>query len=186
MRAPSGEKRKPMFNPVDALKHSHIAHWKKSLDAMERRFGVFRLVRFAVASGSGFMVNEAIVVMGVFILFHSIRVPGLGSAGLSIIGLDAIALAIGDTVAFLINERVTVRGQGEERRRGRLHWSVRWGEYQLTSLAGNLMIVGVQLTLLGAISLSPVFGNIVGALASYPLTYTISMRIVWRVKAFGE
>ena len=175
-----------MFNPVTALKHSPIAHWKKSLDAMERRFGVFRIVRFGVASGSGFMVNEAVVATGVFLLFHSIRVPSLGSAGLSIIGLDAIALAIGDTVAFLINERVTVRGMGEERRRGRLHWSVRWGEYQLTSLAGNLMIVGIQLTLLGAISLSPVFGNVVGAMLSYPVTYTISMRFVWRVRPFGE
>ena len=106
-----------------------------------------------MASGTGFLVNEAVVVLGVLVLYHSIRVPSFGSSSLSILELDVIALGIGDTVAFLINERVTVRGQGEERRKGRLHWSVRWGEYQLTSLLGNVMIVGVQLAFLARLSL---------------------------------
>jgi putative flippase GtrA len=160
--------------------------WQRTLDGLERRYGVFRVVRFAVASGTGFLVNEAVVVLGVVLLYNSFRVPSFGSSSLSILELDAVALGIGDTVAFLLNERVTVRGLGEERRKGRLHWSVRWGEYQLTSLLGNAMMVSIQLTLLATVSLSPVFGNIVGAVISYPVTYVATMRLVWRVRAFSE
>ena len=97
-----------------------------------------------------------------------------------------LALGIGDTVAFLINERVTVNGIGEETRKGRLRWTVRWGEYQLTSLMGNVMIVAVQLGLLATISLSPVFGNVIGAVVSYPVTYVVSMHFVWGVRPFNE
>ncbi len=175
-----------MAKSAEALQNTPTPNWWRTLDGLERRYGVFRVVRFAVASGTGFLVNEAVVVLGVLVLYHSIRVPSFGSSSLSILELDAIALGIGDTVAFLINERVTVRGQGEERRKGRLHWSVRWGEYQLTSLLGNVMIVGVQLAFLATLSLSPVFGNVIGAVVSYPVTYVVSMRYVWRVRPFGE
>jgi len=139
-----------------------------------------------MASGTGFLINEIILVLGVFAFYHTIRVPSFGEASLTILALDALALGVGDTVAFLINERVTVRGIGEERRKGRLHWTERWGEYQLTSLTGNVMIVVVQLSLLATIALSPVFGNVVGAIVSYPVTYVVSMRYVWRVRPFSE
>ena len=175
-----------MAKTAEALQNTPAPHWLRTLNGLERRFGVFRVVRFAVASGTGFLVNEMVVVLGVVLLYHSIRVPSFSNSSLSILELDALALGIGDTVAFLINERVTVRGLGEERKKGRLHWSVRWGEYRLTALAGNLMIVVVQLTCLATISLSPVFGNMIGAVVSYPVTYVVSMRYVWRVKAFSE
>jgi hypothetical protein len=63
---------------------------------------------------------------------------------------------------------------------------VRLCRYQLASLLGNVLIVGVQFALLATISLSPVFGSVVGAIVSYPLTYAVSMRFVWRVHPLRE
>ncbi len=175
-----------MVESAEALENAPAPHWWKTLDGLERRYGVFRVVRFALASGTGFLVNEAIVVLGIIAIYHAIRVPGFAGSSLTILGLDVLALGIGDTVAFLINERVTVNGIGEETRKGRLRWTVRWGEYQLTSLMGNVMIVAVQLGLLATISLSPVFGNVIGAVVSYPVTYVVSMHFVWGVRPFNE
>ena len=59
-------------------------------------------------------------------------------------------------------------------------------EWSDTSLSGNVMIVAVQLALLAAFSVSPVFGSIVGAVISYPITFVIAMRVVWRVRPFSE
>jgi putative flippase GtrA len=138
-------------------------------------------VKFAVASGAGFLIAEAILVFGVSALYHTTKVPGLATSSPDILGLDAIALGIGVTAAFVINERVTVRGQGEERKRGRKNWLVRLGRYQLAALLGNVLIVIVQIALLATVSLSPVFGSVVGAVVSYPVTYAVSMYFVWRV-----
>lgn len=156
-----------------------------SLDGLERRFGSLRVVRFAVAAAIGFLVFEAIVSLGLLIFYGSINVPSLAQSSLRVLGLDAVALCLGATVAFLINERVTVRDSGEMRKKGPLSWSLRWGEYQLASLLGNIVIVLVQVSLLAAISLSPVYGGLVGAIVSYPVTYLVAMHFVWRVRAFG-
>jgi putative flippase GtrA len=156
------------------------------LDGLERRHGVVRAVRFALAGGVGFLVNEAVVVLGVLVLYGSIHVPSFATSSMAVVGLDALALGAGATVAFLINERVTVRGVGEESRKGRMLWSKRWGEYQLASLLGNATIIVVQLSLLAVIGLSPVFGSAVGAVVSYPLTYLVAMHYVWRVRPFGD
>jgi putative flippase GtrA len=156
--------------------------WRKSLDGLARKYGVFRIVKFALATGTGFLVNEVILVLGVIAFYHSTEVPSLAHSSFTILGLDALALGIGDSVGFMINERATVRGQGEQRRKGHVNWFVRWCKYQLAALLGNLVIVGVQLGLFATILLSPVFGNIVGAIVSYPVTYIISMRFVWGVR----
>ena len=89
----------------------------------------------------------------------------------------------GATAAFLINERVT----GTKRdSRTNASWPVRWIKYQLAKLLGNILIVAIQLALLAAISLSPVYGSIVGAILSYPVTYAVSMVFVWRVHPLRE
>ncbi len=141
----------------------------------------FRIVRFAVATGIGFLIAEAIIVLGVIAFYHIAAASGLSDSSPTILGLDALALGTGGTAAFVINERVTVRGVGEERRKGRADWLVRLCKYQLASLLGNVLIIGVQLALLATTSLSPVFGSVVGAVVSYPVTYAVSMRFVWRV-----
>ena len=150
---------------------------RKEAEGLGRKRGIFRIVRFALASGMGFLIAEAILILGVLALYHTTKVPGINQSSLAILGMDALAFGVGVTAAFVINERVTVRGQG----RGRASWLVRWGKYQLAALLGNVLIVGVQIALFATISLTPVFGSVVGAVVSYPVTYAVSMYFVWRV-----
>jgi putative flippase GtrA len=154
---------------------------ERTVGWLERRYAAFRVAKFALASGIGFLIAEALLVLGVMLLYHTTSVPNLAYSSPSILGLDAVAFGIGVTAAFMINERVTVKGKGEERRRGRANWVVRWGKYQLASLLGNILIVGIQLALLGTVSLSPVYGSVIGAVVTYPVTYGVAMRFVWKV-----
>jgi putative flippase GtrA len=134
-----------------------------------------------VASGVGFLISEAILTLGVIAFYHTTTVPGFASSSPAFLGLDALALGIGVTASFAINERVTIKSNDEQRRRGRKGWLVRLGKYQLAALLGNVLIVGVQLALLATISLSPILGSAVGAIVSYPVTYSVSLYFVWRV-----
>jgi putative flippase GtrA len=140
-------------------------------------FALFRIVKFAIATGLGFLIAEFILILGVVALYQTIEVPGLSSSP-TILGLDALALGVGSTAAFLVNEKVTVKNRGS---RTRASWLARWGKYQLAKLLGNILIVVVQLALLATISLSLVYGSIVGAILTYPLTYAVSMVFVWRL-----
>ena len=151
-----------------------------------REHGIVRIIKFAMATGVGFLFNEMILVVGILAVYRMFTVPSFASSSLIILGLDAVALGTGDTVAFLINERVTVRGRTDEEGRGEQSWRARFVEYQLAALMGNFMIAGVQLTLLATVALSPILGAVVGALVSYPVTYAVSMRLVWRVHPFEE
>ncbi|MGA2666109.1 MAG: hypothetical protein ABSF83_14305 [Nitrososphaerales archaeon] len=155
-----------------------------ALAYLERKIGTLRIVKFAAAAGIGFMINETVLVLGILAVYHRIEVPSLLGASLVILGLDALALGTGDTVAFIINERVTVKGLDAHERKGWFNWLTRWSKYQLAALMGNLIIVAVQLALLATVSLFPAFGSVVGALISYPVTYTVSMHFVWGIHPF--
>ncbi len=157
-----------------------------ALLALGRRHGVFRVARFAVATSAGFLVNEVVLVIGIFAVYRVIALPSLidPSFTFTVLGLNVLSLGIGDTAAFVLNERVTVKVRNKE---GRAGWSgllVRWGKYQTVAFTGNLVIAGVQLALLASISFHPAFGDIVGAVVAYPMTYVISMHFVWSVHPF--
>ena len=137
-----------------------------------------KVLQFGLASALGFVVAEAILIIGVIAIFRAVDVPGFAASSRTILGLDILAFGIGVTVAFAINEKVTftrreVVGNGKKSR------IYRWGKYQVASLFGNVIIVFVQLMLLGLISLSPVIGNVAGAIVSYPMTYALSTHFVW-------
>ena len=161
-------------------------HDGKTLVTLARKYGIFRIVKFTLATATGFLAHEIILVSGIFAVYHVIMVPNVVdySFALTLLGLDVLALGTGDTVAFVINERVTVRVKDEAGREGRSNWFIRWGKYQLVAFMGNIMIAGVQLGLLATISLHPAFGDMVGAMVSYPVTYSISMHFVWGVRPF--
>ena len=153
------------------------------LERLEKRYSVFRIAEFAIASAIGFFVTEVILILSVLAFYHSTQVPRNTNSSLAILGIDALSFGIGVTVAFIINEHVTIKGGPQK---GSTSWIVRWGKYQLASLLGNIIIIIVQLGLLATISLSPVYGNIVGAIVSYPVTYVISMQFVWGVRTLGN
>lgn len=136
-----------------------------------------RIVRFGLASGIGFLVAEGILAVGVAIFFQSSAATGTGRWASAVLVLDAISFGTGVTIAFVINEYVTVRGP--TLRAGWTSWLLRWSKYQASSLLGNVVLVGVQLVLLAWISLNPAIGSLAGAIISYPVTYLFSMRFVW-------
>jgi putative flippase GtrA len=137
--------------------------------------------RFAIVSGIGFLVSEAILTVGVLTVYNTTKVPRIASASVMLLGLDVVAFGVAVTVAFLLNDRATAavpRGQRAEDRKSVLF---RWAKYQLVALLGNAILVGVQLTLLGEFSVSPLAGTIIGAVISFPVSYIVSMRFVWGV-----
>jgi putative flippase GtrA len=162
---------------IDSSSPPPVGGWKKTVDGVARKYQAFRLFKFAVASGVGFLITEAILVLGLFVFYNTAQAPSAAYSSPKLLALNVLAFGIGVTIAFVINERVTITNLGKKRGNP----LVRWGKYQLASLLGNLLIVGIQLALLATISLSPAFGNIVGAIVSYPVTYVVSMRFVWKV-----
>ncbi len=157
-------------------------HAESSRDGPKGTFAFFRAVKFAIATGLGFLIAEAVLVLGVIAFYHTTTVPGISESP-TILGLDALALGVGSTAAFLVNERVTVTKHDS---RTSASWPVRWVKYQLAKLLGNILVVVIQLALFAAVSLSPIYGSIVGAILTYPLTYAVSMVFVWRVHPLRE
>lgn len=152
-----------------------------------RRHAIFRAAKFGVATSAGFLVNDAILVLGIFAVYRIIEMPSLIDPAftLTVVGLNAFSLLIGTTVAFVVNERVTVRAGDRGPTAGWRGVTSRWARYQAVAFAGNLVVIGVQFALLAGISLHPALGNVVGAVAAYPMTYVISMRFVWSVNPFS-
>lgn len=169
---------------VDDPIHQSRSRDQRAVDGKRRKYGILQIAKFGFASGIGFLVAEIILVLGVAASYHTIEVPSLAYSSPVILGLDVLAFGIGVTVAFAINEQVTFNRTNGESEEGRASWFMRWCKYQLSSLLGNVVIVGIQLSLLATISLSPVLGSIVGAMVSYPMTYVISTYFVWGARLF--
>jgi len=154
---------------------------RKLATDLNERFGIFRVAKFAIATGIGFLVVEAILALGTLILFSGTKVPSNDYSSPKILGLNALAFGIGVTVSFFLNERFTVRNQGGQRVSDAKSVLVRLLKTQLAFLFGNLVMIGVQLFLLAEFNLTPAIGNIIGAIVSYPVTYFTSMRFVWKL-----
>jgi putative flippase GtrA len=159
---------------------------RETIKNLESRYGVIRAAKFGIASAVGFLVVEIILAVGTLIVFHESHVPNNDYASPSVLGLNVIAFGIGITVAFFINERVTVRNQGSARIPGAKSTILRLLKFQLAYLLGNLITVGVQLALLARFSVTPAVGNIVGAIIAYPVSYFVSMRFVWSLRPVGS
>ena len=144
---------------------------------------LFRAGMFGFASGIGFLIAEVILTIGVLVLFGSINVKTAVYASPSLLELNILALSIGVTVSFFINQSSTVRNRARPLANSD-HLKdlvVRLLKFQLVSSAGNALIIGVQLLLLREFSISPSIGNIIGALISFPFSYFVSMRYVWKI-----
>lgn len=147
--------------------------------------GLFRAGMFGIASGIGFLLAEVILTIGVLVLFGTLDVKTAVYASPRLLELNILALGIGVTVSFFINQVYTVRDRDRDRPLGNstrpTDIIVRLLKFQLVSSAGNALIICVQLLLLREFSISPSIGNIIGALISFPFSYFISMRYVWKI-----
>jgi putative flippase GtrA len=143
---------------------------------------VFRVAAFGFSASVGFVAAEAIIVAGLYVVFGKLEIPGDMSSSPALIVLDAFALAIGVMASFALNERTTVR-DAQTKEAGMWATFTRLGRFEEVSALGNLVVIVVQLALLAEFGLTPAIGSIVGAIAGFPVSYLMSMHMVWRVRA---
>lgn len=147
---------------------------------LDRKYHVFRLAQFGLAGIVGFLVLEAILVAGLYAMYGSASLPSTFASSPSLISLDIFASVVGVVVGFFVNERTTVRHLTARQPKGLSETLVRLGKFEGVYAFGSAVTIGVQLALLAAFALPPALGNIAGAVAAYPVSYLISMRVVWK------
>lgn len=160
--------------------------WKTISDLEKQYIGLFRAGKFAIAGTMGFIVSESILAIGVLILYGKIGIPSHTYSSPSLLALNIVAAVTSTTAGFFINERITVRNQGEQRLRAKKNVIIRLVKFLGVYALGNVISIGVQLGLLATVSLTPVLGNVVGAVVAFPPSYLISMKFVWKVGLFEQ
>jgi len=150
----------------------------EKLKELDRRYRVFRLAQFGLAGIVGFLVLEAILVVGLYAMYGNPNLPSGFASSAGLLALDVFASVVGVVVGFFVNERTTVKSVG--RRKGWKYTLLRLGKFEGVYALGSAITIAVQLALLALLALSPAVGNIVGAILAYPVSYAISMRFVWR------
>ena len=154
---------------------------RERIKRLDGRYGILRAIKFGIASIVGFLVAEAILSVGVLLIYGKAAVPSGDYSSVQLIALNVAALVIGVTIGFFVNESTTVK---RSKRAGRM--VIRLLKFQLSSLGGNAIMLGVELALLALLGVSPIFGNIVGAVVSFPFTYFVSMKLVWKMNALAQ
>jgi len=152
---------------------------KQKIMALDERYHVFKLAKFAAASGAGFLLAEGILTLGVLLLFGKLGAPKDAYSSPTFLGIDVAALGLGVALSFFLNERFTVKFQ-RAKDGSSSSIPVRLLKFEGVNALGNATIAGVQFALLLALAITPVIGNVVGAIVSYPVTYLISMHFVWK------
>ena len=155
------------------------AQVEKEIMKLEARYGVVKTFRFAIAGIVGFGVTEAVLTIGLLFFYGKLSIPHASFASPALLGLDVLSLVIGVSASFFINERITVHVpktvKGEEATRFK-----RFLKFQAVSGVGNTGIIVVQLVLLATLEISPLLGTVIGAIATYPIVYFISIKYVWK------
>jgi len=146
---------------------------------LDRKYHFFRLAQFGVAGIVGFLVLEVILVAGLYALYGNPSIPSNFASSPELLSLDILASVVGVMVGFVVNERTTVRGV-VPRGKGWKDVVVRLGKFEAVYALGSAITIAIQLALLAWVSLPPAVGNIVGAIAAYPVSYFISMHFVWK------
>jgi len=162
-----------------AQMEKRIALVEKQVVLLENRYSIVKTFRFAIAGIVGFGVTELALTVGLLVLYGKLSLPHASFASPELIGLDVVALVIGVSASFVINERITVivpkAVKGQEGTRIK-----RFLKFQAVSGIGNTGIVIVQLVFLATLGVTPLIGSIIGAVATYPLVYFISIKYVWK------
>ena len=146
---------------------------------LEEKYGLLRAAQFGIAGVIGFLVLEGILIAGLYALYGTTALPGNFASSPSLLALDIFASVVGVVVGFFVNERTTVRKMNLERK-GAKGTLLRLLKFEAVYALGSAITIMVQLALLAAFALSPALGNIAGAVAAYPVSYLLSMRVVWK------
>jgi putative flippase GtrA len=152
---------------------------------MRRSVKNFRPLRFALVGGISFVVAEIILGIGLlFLTGGTMRIQSEQYLSTSLIVLNSTAAVLSVATGFFVNERVTVRDQGEQSKRNVRDVAFRLLKFEMVYGLGNVVSILTQLLLLRSFSISPLLGNIAGVALAYPVNYSISMTYVWKVRIF--
>jgi putative flippase GtrA/xanthosine utilization system XapX-like protein len=169
-----------------SVSHAPAGGIKQKIMDLDKRYGVFKAAKFGLASGSGFLIAEVILIFGLLLIFRRFSVSGADASSPTLVELNIVAFVVGIGAAFFINERITVNASNQKNEGKKNSVVVRLLKYEGINGIGNAGTILVQLLLLWVFAVSPVVGNIVGAIVTYPITYLVSMRFVWKTKAVGS
>jgi putative flippase GtrA len=120
------------------------------------------------------------MVTGLYVAFGKLEIPSNMSLSPTLVGLDIFSLAVGVAASFTLNERTTVK-EMQTKGKGTGAALARLGRFEGVSALGNFVVIVVQLALLSEFDLTPAIGSMVGAIVGFPVSYFVSMRIVWRL-----
>ena len=168
-----------MEDIVEGLRVPAATGAEREVAKLEKRYGFVKTFRFAVASAFGFGVTEAVLTVGLLLFYGKLGVPQASFSSLGLLGLDVLALVVGVSASFVINERITVNVPKAAAHETGSRFD-RFLKFQAVSGVGNAGIIVVQLILLTDLVVSPLLGTIVGAIVTYPIVYFISIEYVWR------
>jgi putative flippase GtrA len=156
-----------------------VSHVEREVGELETRYGVVKTLRFAIAGAVGFLVTESVLTIGLLVFFGKLTISHASFTSPELLGLDVLSLVIGVSASFFVNERITVHvpkvAKGEKATKLK-----RFLKFQAVSGIGNIGIIAVQLALLAALEVSPLLGTVIGAVATYPIVYFISIKYVWK------
>jgi putative flippase GtrA len=147
---------------------------------LDKKYHIFKLAKFGIASVTGFLVAELLLTLGVQLLFGKLSPPSDAYSSPPFLALDVGVLAFGVFVAFLINERFTVKARPGGHNGVSSSRAARLLKFEGVNAMGNATVLGVQFALFAALSVAPVVGSVAGSIVAYPITYLISMRVVWK------
>jgi putative flippase GtrA len=152
---------------------------RQKIIGLDKKYHIFKLAKFGIASVTGFLVAELLLTLGVLLLFRKWSPPGDAYSSPVFLALDVGVLGFGVFVAFLINERFTVKVEPAGKNGASKSWAARMLKFEGVNAVGNVAVLVVQFALFATLSVAPVVGSVVGSIAAYPITYLISMRLVW-------
>ena len=165
--------------------HPEASGIRQKVLSLDKRYHVFKVAKFAVASGTGFLLAEGILTLGVLGLYGKPTAPTDAYSSGAYLAIDVAALALGVALSFFLNEHFTVHRHRTHEKAWLSGLPIRLLKFEGVNAMGNVAIIVVQAALLLTLSITPLIGNVVGAIVSYPITYLISMRFVWSTTARG-
>lgn len=152
----------------------------EEVERLDEKYHFLRAAEFGAAGAVGFLVAEGVVLLGLYAIYGTTSISGSIYSSPELLALDIFAFVVGVTAGFIVNEKTTVRKVARAEKGGTKAVLSRLGRFQGVYALGNAITIGVQLALLAEFSLSPLLGNVAGAVAAYPVSYIVSMRVVWR------
>lgn len=128
-----------------------------------------RSIKYSIAGYIGFFTVELLT----YILFHFLKLPNL----IAVIPSFLIGIAI----EFLANEFWTTRKEGTHTG-SVLGISYRLLKFETVNLLGTSVAVLTQFIIFSLFGITPLIGNIIGSVLSFPINYYAQMKITWQIK----